>query len=171
MKPKSALGIPGYSESARCLEDFGDMARYSYLSPRPTNNTFAIEQKGAALDAHVFASVHAFLDPDAVFLADVRAGVGGENKGQLVLLLEFVVRRDRIFRDPDDHRTRPAIVRKRIAEPARLGGTARCVVLRIKIEHHLFALELGQRDAAVAVGRQREIGSLVAKLDIHRALS
>ena len=73
------------------------MARYSYFSPRATNDTFSIEQKGAALDAHVFASIHALLDPDAVFLADIRAGVGGENKGELVLLLEFVVRRGRIF--------------------------------------------------------------------------
>ena len=66
---------------------------------------------------------------------------------------------------------RLAVIRERVAKAAGLGGAARGVVLGIEIEHDLLALELRQRDLAVAVGRQGEIGRLVAGLDTHVALS
>src|SRR5439155_9133377 len=88
-----------------------------------------------------------------------------------VLLLEFVVSGDGILRDPDNHRIRPAIIREGIAKAASLGGATRGVVLRIEIQHHLLAVELGQGDAAGAVGGQCEIGGLVAEIEAHPALS
>ena len=99
-----------------------------------------------------------------------RARIGGEDERELVLFLEFVVRGDRILRDADHHRAGSAIVRERVAKPAGFGGAARGVVLRIKVQHHLFPLELRQGDAAVAVGGQREIRGFVADLDTHRGV-
>src|SRR3984893_17941733 len=147
------------------------MARHPDLVPPTADGARSVDQKGGALDAHIFAAVHAFLDPHAVFLARVPAGVGGENERQPVLLLELVVRGYRVLRNADDHRTGPAIIREGIAEAASLGGAARGVVLRVEIEHHLLALELRQGDAARTIGGQCEIGGFFAGLDAHPELS
>src|SRR5882724_5447528 len=100
------------------------MAWHPDLVPHTADNARSVDQKGGTLDAHIFAAVHALLNPHAVFLAHVPAGVGGENEWQPVLLLELVVRCDRVLRYADDHRTRPAIIREGIAEAASFGGAA-----------------------------------------------
>src|SRR5215831_2569915 len=147
------------------------MARHPDLVPHAADDAGSIDQKGGALDAHIFSAVHALLDPHAVFLAHIPAGVGGQDERQPMLLLELVVRGHRILRYADHHRSCPAIVREGIAKAASLGGAARGVVLRVEIEHHLLAAELGQGDAARTIGRQCEIGSFFTGLDAHSELS
>src|SRR5438477_11116227 len=147
------------------------MARHPDLAPGAAYAALLIDQEGAAFDTHILASVHALFDPDTVFFADVGPRIGSENERELVLFLELVVRGDRVLRDPDHHRSRPAVIREGIAKSARLGGAAGRVVLGIKIKDDFFALEGGQCDTAVAVGGQREVRGFFADLDTHRASS
>src|SRR5215469_12257330 len=147
------------------------MARHSHLAPCAAHDAVSIDEKSRAVDPHILASVHALFDPGTVFLADIRARIGCQRKGEIVLFLELVMRGDGIFRDPDDHRICPAIIGKDVAEPARFGGAAGGIVLGVEIEDHLFAVELRQRDSAVAVGGQREVRGFVADFDTHRAPS
>src|SRR5204863_38015 len=89
----------------------------------------------------------------------------------LVFLLELVVRGGRVARHADHGGAGLAVIGKRVAKAAGLGGAAGGVVLRIEIQHHRFAAQLRQADAAVAVGRQGEVGGFVAGFDAHRAWS
>src|SRR5215472_7093118 len=107
------------------------MAWHPDLAPDAAHGPGAIDQKGGALDAHVFAAVHALLHPHAVFLADIRTGVRAEDERQAVLFLEPVVRGDRILGYADNHGTSPAIIREGVTKPAGLGGASRRVVLRV----------------------------------------
>src|SRR5262245_42844211 len=100
------------------------MAGYPDFVPYAADYTGDVNQKGGALDAHIFAAIHALLDPYAVFFAHLAADVRGEDKGQFVLLLKFVVRGDRVLGYPDDDCAGFAIIRERVAEPASLGGAA-----------------------------------------------
>src|SRR5205823_541022 len=168
---KGNAGQQPRSEGARRFQHLGDMSRHPDLAPSAADGPLLVDQERAALDAYILASVHAFLDPDAVFLADVRARIGRKNERELVLLLELVVRCDRILRDPDHHRPRPAVIRESVAKSARFRSAARGVVLRVKIEDDVFALELGQGHAAVAVGGQSEIRGFFTDLDTHRGFS
>src|SRR3984893_2086005 len=141
------------------------------LAPYAAHHAFLVDEKGGALDPHVFPPVHALLDPDAVALAHLALDVGGESEGQLVLLLELVVRGDGVLRDPDYGGLDLTEFREGVAKAAGLRGAAGGVILGIKIQHYFLAAQLGQGDLAVAVGRQGEIRRLVADLDTRRACS
>src|SRR6516162_4066036 len=147
------------------------MTGHPDLVPDSAYGPRSVDQKGGPLDAHVFAPIHALLDPGAVLLTDLAFAVGGEDERQPVLFLEFVVRGDRILGNADYDGVGSAVIRKRIAKAAGLSGAARSVVLRIEIQHDLFAGEFGERNATIAVGRQGEIGGLSAEIDTHDALS
>src|SRR5258708_15752503 len=109
------------------------------LGPEAADDALVVDQHGRALDAHVFAAIHALLHPDAVFLADLPALVRGEGEGQRIFLLELVMRAHRISGDADDRRFRLREIGHGVAKPASLGGTARRVVLRIQIDDDRLA--------------------------------
>jgi len=54
-------------------------------------STVLVDQEGAAVDAHVFAAIHALFDPHAIFLGHFARAVRGEDERQAVLFLELVV--------------------------------------------------------------------------------
>src|ERR1700731_3163874 len=83
---------------------FGDMAGHLDLVPDAAYHAILVDQEGAAVDAHVFAAIHALFDPDAVALGYLAVRVGSEDEGQRVLLLELVVRGDRVARYADNDR-------------------------------------------------------------------
>src|SRR5246127_1909234 len=116
------------------------MARHPDFVPNAAHGALPVDQEGAALDAHILAAIHALFDPDAVFFADIGARIGSEDERELMLLLELVMRSDRVLRDPDNHRSRAAIVCERVAKPACFSGAAGGIVLGIEIEDDFFAL-------------------------------
>lgn len=63
-----------------------------HLRPFFHDKPFFINQKGRADDAHVFAAVQLFERPNTVVFRDFVIGVGQQQKRQLILLNEFVVR-------------------------------------------------------------------------------
>src|SRR5215207_3842053 len=119
----------GGSETLHRFQDFRDVAWHLYLAPGTAHGAVLVDQEGAAVDAHVFAAVHAFLDPDAVILGHLALGIRGEDERQAVLLLELVVRGDRVARDADHDRAGLAVVGERIAKTAGPRGAPRGVVL------------------------------------------
>src|SRR5438067_7196326 len=141
------------------------------LVPDVAHDAVLVDQEGAAVDAHIFAAVHALLDPDAVFLAHLAVRVGGKDERQLVLLLEFVMRDDRVARHADHCGAGLAVIGEGVTKTASLRGAARGVVLGIKVQHQRLAAQRRQTDAAITVGGHREIRSLVADRDAHRAVS
>src|SRR5271155_476684 len=147
------------------------MAGHFDLVPDLAHHAVLVDQKGGALDPHVFAAIHALLDPHAIGFGHLAVGVGAQDERQLGLFFELVVRGDRVARHADHDGASLAVIGDRVAEAARLGGAARGVVLWIEIEDHRLAAQPRQRDRAVAVGGHREIGGLVAWLDAHRAMS
>src|SRR6185369_12868472 len=66
------------SERLDRLQHLGDVAGHLDLVPHIAHDALIVDQEGAAVDAHVLASVHAFLDPDPVSLADLAILVGSK---------------------------------------------------------------------------------------------
>src|SRR5205085_5085187 len=108
------------SERLHGLQDFGDVARHLDLVPDLAHHAVLVDQEGGAFDPHVFAAIHAFLDPDAIAFGHLAVGVGAEDERQLVLFLEFVVLGNRIARYAVHHRAGLAVIGARIAKAAAL---------------------------------------------------
>src|SRR3546814_13244947 len=68
------------------------------------SDALLVDEDGGAVDAHVFAPIHALLDPGPVGLADLALQVGGEREGQAVFRFELVVGGDAVARDADQDR-------------------------------------------------------------------
>src|SRR5262249_8458095 len=154
-------------ERLRRFEHLVDMAGHLDLVPDVADDALLVDQEGGPLDAHIFAAIHALLDPGAVGLADLAVLVGGKGEGELVLLLELVVAGDAVAAEADHHGVALAEAREAVAEAAGLRRAAGGVVLRIEVEDDLLPLQLRQADLAVAVGGQSEIRGLVAGLETH----
>src|SRR2546427_5780898 len=101
------------------------MTRHLDLVPGAAHHAVLVYEEGAAVDAHVFAAIHALLDPHAVGLAYLAVLVGGEDERQPVLLLELVVRGDRDARHADHRRAGLAVIGEGIAKPAGFRRAAR----------------------------------------------
>src|SRR5271155_1038205 len=80
------------------------MAGHFDLVPDLAHHAVLVDQKGGALDPHVFAAIHALLDPHAIGFGHLAVGVGAQDERQLVLFFELVVRGDRVARHADHHR-------------------------------------------------------------------
>jgi hypothetical protein len=109
-----------------------------------------VDDKRAALDAHVLAAVHAFFFPDPVGLGDGVVGIRHKREGQLVLGCELSLRLRLIRRDADDL---GVLLRKFLQGVAKLGrflGSARCVCLGEEVEDHALPAELGELKLAGA---------------------
>src|ERR1700685_2403657 len=81
-----AAAGPG-SERLRRFKYFLRVTRDLHLAPFALQHSIAIEQKGAAHDAHELASVHALLVQHVKELRDLRVLIREELEGQLVARL------------------------------------------------------------------------------------
>src|SRR4029077_18420559 len=109
----------------RRLQHLVHMTRHLDLVPDVADDAFLVDQEGRPLDAHVFAAVHALLDPRTIGLGDLSLLVGGEDEGELVLLLELVVPGHSVAAEADDHGLALAEAGEAVADPAGLGRAAR----------------------------------------------
>src|SRR5262249_1995461 len=150
------------------LQHVGDVAGHLHLVPDATDDALAVDEEGGALHAHVFAAVHALLDPGPVSFGRLAVGVAGERERQRMLLLELVMAGDTVARYADDGGVDAAKVRHVIAEVASLLGAAGRIVLRIEVENDAPAGERRQRDRAATVGRHAERWRPVADLQFLR---
>ncbi len=144
------------------------MAAHLHLSPKLAQDALFVDEEGRALDSHEASPIETFLLPHAVGLDDLALLVRDEREGKVIFLLELGVAFDAVLRNPDDIDILSLQRGIRIAKPTRLLRAARRQILWIEIKNDLLAAEFFERELAVVIGGQREIGGLVALFKCHR---
>ena len=117
--------------------------------------------------AHVFPSHERLLAPDAVILDDLLVRIGKKRERKLEFCGELLVRLQWISAYAQNDRAffrEPCVG---VAEAARFFGATGSVVPGIEIEHHIFALQLGQGELTAATAVSGEIGRLVTFLQFQ----
>ncbi len=130
----------------------------------------AVDQEGAALDAHHLAAVHVLLLPDAEQRGDRVVLVRAQLERELQLVPEPGVRLQRVGRDAEDAGPRPAEGRGEIAEVAALERAAGRVVARVEVDDEILAALVAEPEHP-ARGRDRELRRLRRGLAARHRLS
>jgi len=120
-------------------------------------DALAIDEKGAALDAHHLFPVHVFLLDDIVQSACCFVAVGEEIEREVVFGLEIFVGLEAVAGDPQNEGVQFFKFAMVVAKGLALFGAAGGVVPWIEIEHHVAALQLREGDLLAAGGWQGKI--------------
>src|SRR5208283_253380 len=115
-----------------------------HLAPHLGDPPVRTDQEGRAFDAHIFASIHALLDPDAIGRKHRLRLVRGQSNLQLVFRAELVVALLGIGGDAEDRRSGLGEFVAKPVELDRLLRAAGSVVLGVEIERELLALVRGE---------------------------
>lgn len=113
-----------------------------YDRPDPFDETVRSDQKGHAMDSHVFAAHKRFLAPNTVGFNDFFLHVGKQREWEVEFLDEFVVRFDGIRTDPQNHGSFVVDPGVRVAEPTGFLGAPRGVVPGIEVKDDGFPLQI-----------------------------
>ena len=136
-----------------------------YLGPDLLDFPFWIDEIGNAMDTLVFLA-HEFLwAPSAIGFNDFLVLVRDQRKGQAIFRHKLVVLGRGIAAHPKQHGFCLLEMDVFITERAGLLRSARRVVLGVKEQHHMFALELSKGSLATAVGRGGKGRSGIAFLE------
>jgi hypothetical protein len=100
----------------------------------------------------------------AVREAEVTVRVAEQRKGEAVLFGEALVRFPGVETDAEDPRVFLLVLAVEVPEPGTFARSARCVGLRIKPEHDLFAAQIREPHAVAVVIADVELGSGIARL-------
>ena len=129
------------------------MVRRRNFSVDGANQAVRADDECRAFRAHVFFSIHAFLNPDAVGLDDGAGLVAEKRKGQLMLRYELRVARGRVDAHAINQRSLGEDGSVVVAHAAGLRGASGCVVFRVEIEDDAFTVKAGEADGlAFSVG-------------------
>jgi hypothetical protein len=132
------------------------MAGHFDFAPDGAHDALLVDEESGAINPHVFAPVHALLDPGAVSLAHFALEIGGERERQAVFRFELVVAGDAIAGDTDDGDAGLGELGHSVSEGAGLDGAARGHVLGIEVEDHFLAAQILQSHPAAAIRWQHE---------------
>ena len=135
------------------------------LAPLAAQYAFFIDQESAALDALELPAVHALLADHVEQAAGLALLVGEQLEGKLELLLELLVRRERVGRDADDLGSRLAELRIQVAEFHAFPRAAGGIVARVEVDDELATGLSGQLPVAAPGRGQREVRNLAVELD------
>ena len=136
-----------------------------YLGPDLLDFPLWIDEIGNAIDTLVFLA-HEFLwAPRAIGLHNFLVLVRDQPKGQAIFRHKLVVFGHGIAAHPKQHGFCLLELDVFITERAGLLRSARRVVLGVKEQHHVFALELPKGNLATTVGRTGEGRSGIAFLE------
>src|ERR1043165_3388980 len=153
------------SDRSQSFQNFLRVLLRLYVRPNLFDSSVRPDQESQAMRPEVFPSHEHFLSPNSVGLHDLLVLVGQQGEGEFEFPGKLVVGLHGIDADAENDRALFFELGVEIAERARLLGTAGRVILRIKIEHHGLALEVGQRNRPSAVGGCREGRSFVSFLE------
>ncbi len=109
-----------------------------------------------------------FHPPRAVGFDDVEFGVRQERKVQLVLDLELRLRLDGVAARADDRGVELFELLDGVTKLGRFVRSTGCIGLRIKIQDHVLAAKIGERDLFAIVGDRVKVRGLVAFLEHFR---
>ena len=136
-----------------------------YLGPDLLDFPLWIDEIGNAMDTFVFLA-HEFLwAPRAIGLHNFLVLVRDQPKGQAIFRHKLVVLGRGIAAHPKQHGFCLLEMDVFITERAGLLRSARRVVLGVKEQHHVFALELPKGNLATTVGRGGEGRRVIAFLE------
>lgn len=98
-----------------------------------------IDDESCALGTHIPTPIHTLLDPCPEELIELYIRVGDESEGELMLLDKAFVTPSAISADPDDLIACLTELCVSVTQAAGLSGTARGIVLGIKVEDNPLA--------------------------------
>ena len=128
-----------------------------HASPFLTQNALGVNQKGAALDAHVFTAIVLFQLDHVELLAQGFVLVAEQIEIEFLFGLEIFMAFDAVTRHPEDHRVLPGKPALGIAKILRFGGAAGGAVLGVEIKHDVLAGQVFQTDILAAGGGAGEV--------------
>lgn len=105
--------------------------------------TFGVDDESRAQYAHILASVHRFLCPDAERFAYVVVGVGEQRESERMLVAEVAVRLFAVGTYADDAESHIGKPLATVAKTLRFERATRRVVFRVEIEYRAPAFEVG----------------------------
>src|SRR5882672_1712876 len=121
-----------------------DVSGHLDAAPLLAQHALSVEQESAALDAAHRSPIHRLVLDDVKQTAQVFVRIRQQLERKIQLLLEPEVRLYAVARDADDLGPMPHKVRVRLRKILTLGGTTRCVVLRVKIGQQRTAARITQ---------------------------
>src|ERR1700720_1429009 len=120
-------------------------------------------------DAHYFLAIHILLFDHTEQIRNLLVGIGQQRKRQTELVLKLLLRRRRVFRNTEQHRSRLFDRRVAIAKAAGLLGTSRRIRFGIKIEHDSFAAKIFQGNLFAVLIRRNEVWGFI--INFHASFS
>ena len=136
-----------------------------HLRKDPGDSPFAINYKRGALDAHHLFAIHILLFENPKSGNYLLLWISQQGIGQIVLLLEFLLRLRRIGRYAEHACSGLLYLLECVAEPARLNRSARSICFRKEEEHHGFSFKIFKRDLLALLIQKSKIRSFV--VDFH----
>jgi NAD(P)-dependent dehydrogenase (short-subunit alcohol dehydrogenase family) len=128
-----------------------------------------IDNEGCPFNAHILFPVHGLLFPHAIVLDDFLVGVRQKLKVQVELVLELLVRVDRIGTDSQYHSTLFLDRVDAVTEVAGLLGTPWRIVLWIEVQNDFLAFQIRQLHFLSRIIEGAEVRRLVSYL--HKCVS
>lgn len=105
----------------------------------------------SAGDPHDFLAIHVFFLDDAVGFGDFLVGIGQERKGELELILEFLLRFRSIRRNAEEDGAGFLNLLVGVAEGAGLDGASGSIGARVEVEDDNFAAQGFERNFLVVL--------------------
>lgn len=126
-------------------QDFFDMSLYLDLGKDFLDVRILPDDEGSALNSHDRLAVHVFFFVDAIGREHILVRIRQQRHVQIILFAKFLLLADVVGADAEDDGIRFIELIDRIPEPGCFAGSAWCVGLRVKKQHHsLFAHEIGE---------------------------
>src|SRR5688572_12560092 len=122
---------------ARRFEYFLCVPEHFHLAPLSAQHAVGIDEESAAFDTQIFSAVKALFPDDIEELAELLLLIGQQLERQLLLGLEFLMRRYAVARYTNYLCLSLAKRRMQVAELLALQRAARCHVFRVEIEDEL----------------------------------
>ena len=129
-----------------------------------TDGAIRADNESRARDPLHFLAVHILFFDHAEFIADFFVGVAEKGVGQVVLLLELLLRFGIVGGDAENYGPGGLQLLIGFAEPASFDGSAGSIGFGKEEENDGLAAELFQRDGVSVLVRQSKLGSFIINL-------
>lgn len=125
-------------------------------------NTLFVDDEGSTEGTHVLAPIQAFLTPHTKLIDQLLVCVGNQREGEGILFDKLLMRLFAIYADAYHFVAGPVQGVVVVAQVAGLGGTSRCTVLRIEVEHQLLSFIIAQADFFAFLVNTQYFGGFVS---------
>jgi len=149
----------------QCGKNLFGVLSWFYLRPNPLDHSIRADQESHPVRAHIFATHEAFLPPDPVRLNDFLVSIRKQWKWKLIFLNKFVVGFRGVDADAQNNRTYLLEGSKFIPEGTRFLRAAWRVVLRVEVQNHVLASEVGEADLTTSISGHGKVRGPISLLE------